>query len=92
MPVRASLEHPPGYVQNPFASDMTPDQRFATQQQEENRSDTPPSLGYVDDSKARPGLEDDQTVWGTAKKWMKEKGEQANKLGEEAWNKFGAED
>ena len=93
MPARASLEHPPGYVQNPFASDMTPDQRFAAQHQHENRSDTLPSLGYVDNSKgARPELEEDQTVWGTAKKWMKETGEQAGKLGEEVWSKFGAED
>ena len=93
MSARVSLEHPPGYVQNPFASDMTPEQRFAAQQQQENQSDTLPSLGYNDTSKgARPGLEDDQTVWGTAKKWAKETGEQASKLGEEVWNKFNAGD
>ena len=63
MPARASLEHPPGYVQNPFASDMTPDQRFAAQQQQENQSDTLPSLGYTDNSKgARTGLEDEQRL------------------------------
>ena len=87
-PVRASLEHPPGYVQNPFASDMTPDQRLAAKQQQENQSNTLPSLGYTDDSKGpRLGLEDDETVWGTAKKWAKETGEQAGKL----WDKFGPE-
>lgn len=90
LPVRASLEHPPGYVQNPFASDMTPDQRVATEQQQENRSDTLPSLGYLETPNGpRPGLEDDETVWGTAKKWA---GEQASKLGEEMWDKFGPEE
>ena len=85
MPVRASLEHPPGYMQNPFASDMTPDQRLAAEQQQENQSNTLPSLGYIDDSKGpRLGSEDDETVWGTAKKWAKETGEQAGKL----WDSF----
>ena len=87
----ASLEHPPGYVQNPFASDMRADQRFSAQQEQENGSEGVTSLGYTDNSKgARPGLEDDQTVWGTAKKWAKETGGQASKFGEEVWNKFNA--
>ena len=86
MPPRASLEHPPGYVQNPFASDMTPEQRFAAQQEHENSSDTLPSLGYVDNSKGPgPGLEEDQSVLGTAMKWAKE----TKQLGEEVWNKYG---
>lgn len=90
MPARASLDHPPGYVQNPFAADMTPDQRFTAQQEQEKRSEILPSLGYIDNSKGeRPGLEDDQTVWGTAKKWAKGTGEQASKLREEVWNQFG---
>lgn len=92
MPVRASLEHPPGYVQNPFASDMTPDQRFAAKQQQENRSDILPSLGYIDNAEGpRPGLEEDETVWGTVKEWVKETGEIASKLGEEVWDKIGPE-
>lgn len=92
MSVRASLEHPPGYVQNPFASDMTPDQRFAAEQRQEYRSDTLPSLGYIDNSMgSRPGLEEDETAWGTAKKLLKETGEQVSKLGEEVWDKFGPE-
>ena len=96
MPGRAaaSLEHPPGYVQNPFASDMRADQRFAAQQEQENGSDGVTSLGYTDNSsKGSPlGLEDDQTVWGTAKKWAKETGEQASRFGEDVWNKFNAGD
>ena len=38
---RKSLEHPPGYVQNPYAADLTPEQRFASQ-----HSPTSPTLGY----------------------------------------------
>ena len=97
MPGRAaatSLEHPPGYQQNPFASEMRADQRFAAQQEQENGSDGVTSLGYTDNSRrgaARPpGLEDDQTVWGTAKKWAKETGGQASRFGEDVWNKFSA--
>ena len=90
---RASLEHPPGYVQNPFASDMTPDQRFAAEHEQGNRSENLPSLGYIDDPKGpRPGLEDDQTVWGTAKKWVKEMGDKASKLEKEAWDKYGPDE
>ena len=86
MPIRASLEYPPGYVQDPFASDVTPDQRFAAEQQRGNGSDTLPSLGYTHNPRGtKPGLEED--IWGTAKKWMKESGKQAK----EAWDKFGPE-
>ena len=95
MPPRASLEHPPGYVQNPFASDMTPDQRYAAEEEQRpqgNRSETLPSLGYMDPPKGpRPGLEDDQTIWGQAKKWVKETGEHAGRQAEELWNQFGAD-
>lgn len=41
----ANLEHPPGYVQNPYAADMTPEQRFASQ-----HGATSPSLGYNDNN------------------------------------------
>lgn len=32
---RGSYEHPPGYIQNPYASEMTPEQRFATEQEDQ---------------------------------------------------------
>ena len=38
---RKSLEHPPGYVQNPYAADLTPAQRFAT-----HHGPASPTLGY----------------------------------------------
>ena len=40
-----NLEHPPGYVQNPYAADLTPEQRFATQ-----HGASSPSLGYNDNN------------------------------------------
>ncbi|CAF9903803.1 MAG: hypothetical protein ALECFALPRED_002986 [Alectoria fallacina] len=81
-----------GYVQNPFASDMTPDQRFAAEQQQENRADILPSLGYVDNPKGpRPGFEDEGTVWGAAKKWVKETGGKAREEVVEVWDKLGRE-
>ncbi|MCJ1452691.1 hypothetical protein MMC28_003034 [Mycoblastus sanguinarius] len=88
-PTRASLEHPPGYVQNPYASDMTPDQRFATEQQA-SRSGNLPSLGYNDNRKGASSaeLEDEGSVWDTAKKWVKEKGEQANELHGQIWDRL----
>ena len=42
---RKSLEHPPGYVQNPYAADLTPEQRFAVQ-----HGSASPTLGYGSNS------------------------------------------
>ena len=46
-----NLEHPPGYVQNPYAADMTPEQRFATQ-----HGASSPSLGYNDGNQGNGGI------------------------------------
>lgn len=95
----ASLEHPPGYFQNPYASDLTPDQRFATELQEkENRSDSLPSLGYNDNARTRANsvVDDDESVWDAAKKWGtegmnwgKEKGKQFGDWHEQVWGSIG---
>ncbi|KAK4697582.1 hypothetical protein P7C71_g512, partial [Lecanoromycetidae sp. Uapishka_2] len=87
---RASLEHPPGYVQNPFASDMTPDQRLAAEQRE-NESDTLPSLGYVDQPRktSNAGFGEDESVWELAKKGLKKTGEEASKLHGRIWDSLG---
>lgn len=99
MSARASLEHPPGYHQNPYASDLTPDQRFATELQEkENRSDGLPSLGYNDNARRRANsiVDDDESVWDAAKKWgtegMKwgrEGGKYLGELHEQVWESIG---
>jgi len=79
---RVSLEHPPGYVQNPFASDVTPDQRFVTQQQEQmNQSSAGSVLGYSENS--RPVFEEESS-WDV-KKWAKEAGKQLSKVEGQIW-------
>lgn len=89
---RASLEHPPGYVQNPYASDMTPDQRFTReQQQNENRSDSIPSLGYNDNAggKGTTGYGHDESMWDVDKDWGMKKGKQLGDLHEQVWDSIG---
>ena len=87
-PTRASLEHPPGYVQNPYASDMTPAQRLAAAQQE-NDSKTSPSLGFTDNAKGNhAGFVEEDSVWSMASKWAKKKGEQASELHGQVWEKI----
>lgn len=81
----ASLEHPQGYVQNPFASDMTADQRFATGLQED-RSDNPPSLGYAD-NKQGPSKGGDESALETAAGWAKEQARKAGELHGWIWEK-----
>ena len=87
-PTRASLEHPPGYVQNPYASDMTPAQRLAAPQRE-NESETSQPLGFTDNAKgSQAGFGDDESVWSMASKWAKRKGEQATELHGQVWEKI----
>lgn len=87
-PTRASLEHPPGYVQNPYAADMTPAQRLSAPQQE-NESETSPSLGFTDNAKGvHAGFGEEESVWSMATKWAKKKGEQASELHGQVWEKI----
>lgn len=86
----ASLEHPPGYVQNPYASDMTPTHRLAVEQRQ-NESDTLPSLGYNDHARksSNAGLGEEESVWEMAKKGLKKTGEEASKLHGRIWDSLG---
>lgn len=87
-PTRASLEHPPGYIQNPYASDMTPAQRLAAAQRE-NDSETSPSLGFTDNAKGNhAGSGEEESVWSMASKWAKKKGEQASEMHGQVWEKI----
>lgn len=70
----SNLEHPPGYVQNPHASEMTPDQRFATEQAD--RSGNSQAFGHNKSMATNnASFEDDDSVWGIAKKWAKGAGD-----------------
>lgn len=74
-----SLDHPPGYIQNPYASnDTLPDHRFATEQTNNSpRREQPLGLGGYNDNSSHnitttsSGFDDEESVWGIAKKWAK---------------------
>lgn len=67
---QANLQHPPGYVQNPYASDLTPDQRYATEQASQSVGSQ--GLGYNERRETgNAGFEEEEGVWGMAKKWAK---------------------
>lgn len=66
-----NMEHPPGYMQNPYASDMTPEQRFATAQEEDTDEGLPmPNCTQSRrPSTASASLEDSiDTLWRRARK------------------------
>ena len=87
-PSRASLEHPPGYVQNPYASDMTPAQRLAASRRE-NESETSPSLGITNNANGNhAGSGEEESVWSMTTKWARKKGEQASELHGQVWEKI----
>jgi hypothetical protein len=77
---RRSLEHPPGYQQNTYASEPTSDQRLA---QEANGSS-----GVMAGSEG--GLDAD-SVWNVAKKWAQTAGEKISEAEAEVWRKINKE-
>jgi len=88
---RRSLEHPPGYLQNPYASNFSADQRRAYDAQEQKsegslggfRSNSPTS-------KAAFGV-DPEAVWNTAKKWASSAGQKLQETEEMVWKKVNGE-
>ena len=90
---RRSLEHPPGYVQNPYAADLTPTQRLG---QHSNQSST---MGYTGPSGMSAGAssggifnaEDGDSIWDTARKWAKVAGEKASEAEKEVWRRINNE-
>ena len=89
---RSALEHPPGYVQNQFATDMTAEQRFANLQQErgDGSSTQPePVLGYVP-SRSRSGSNTSAVtggdIWDGAKKYLGQVGEKVSEVEGKTWD------
>ena len=67
---------------------MTPAQRLAAPQGE-NESETSPSLGLTDNANGdHAGFGEEESVWGMATKWAKRKGEQASELHGQVWEKI----
>jgi hypothetical protein len=77
---RRSLEHPPGYQQNLYASEPASDQRRA---QEANAS----RIGVQDAPENVGGME----FLNTAKKWAQQAGEKISEAEKEVWRKINKE-
>lgn len=74
---RRSLEHPPGYHQNIYASELTNSQRIATEAM--NNSDFDRNQSYEDG---------EGSLWGTAKKWAQTAGTKLSQAEEEVWRRI----
>ena len=74
---RRSLEHPPGYIQNSHAMEMTSEQRRAMQQ-----GSQPRSIGFGESSNDNAGYGQEESVWDVAKRFAKEVGDQVTKINE----------
>lgn len=83
---RQSLEHPPGYQQNVYASELTSDQRRAQATELANSSST---FGISHTGSA--GGFDDAGLWNTAKKWAQQAGEKISATEQEVWKKINKE-
>jgi len=85
---RRSLEHPPGYAQNPYASNFSADQRRAQEAQ-----DTPSLGSYGSESKSTTAAfgVDPESVWNTAKKWAQTAGEKISEAEADIWKKVNGE-
>ncbi|KAG4432269.1 hypothetical protein IFR05_012252 [Cadophora sp. M221] len=82
---RRSLEHPPGYHQNVYASELTSDQRRAQETEQANNSS---GLGLTTQDRGSADGFDSQGVWGTAKKWAQTAGEKISVAEAEVWKKI----
>ncbi|KAI9717782.1 MAG: hypothetical protein M1812_004511 [Candelaria pacifica] len=94
---RQSLDHPPGYQQNPYAPDMPPSARLAQESAESSpNKERLPGLGYGHGRKGSvldTGTEDNGEggIWDTAKKWAVMAGEKASEVEGEVWRRINKE-
>lgn len=76
---RRSLEHPPGYQQNTYASELTSDQRRA--------QDSSNSTGLGNATASVGGI-DTESIWNTAKQWASTAGKKISETEEEVWRRI----
>lgn len=73
-------------MQNPNASDMTPAQRLATENNNQSRENSP-ILGYADRRRgSNAGFGEEDGVWDLAKKLVKSAGETLAEGEKKAWD------
>ena len=73
-------------MQNAYATDMTPDQRFATEQM--SNESGPPVRGYGDTRRGSIAKGGDETLWETAVKMAKGAGEKVGEFEKTVWEKI----
>ncbi|KAF1350967.1 hypothetical protein BDV97DRAFT_350762 [Delphinella strobiligena] len=90
-PSRRSLEHPPGYVQNPYSQEMTSTQRASLEAQEAadrpSRNSLSGILGGSDNAFGASTEGSGSGVWGAVKGFAAAAGQRAVELEETAWRK-----
>lgn len=79
---RRSLEHPPGYQQNEYASELTSDQRRALEAN---------NLTGLEDSSAGVGGINTENIWNTAKQWASTAGNRISETEAEIWRRINKE-
>ena len=89
----SSLEHPPGYVQNQYATEMTFEHGSTTLQQEPGNvsasASAEPVLGYVPSNRSRSGSRAGAVtggdIWEGAKKYLGQVGEKVGEVEGKTW-------
>lgn len=83
VPLQANYDGPPGYQQNPYAVDLTPDQRRA--------QEASSSLGGYGGNESTGDMSslaaDAQNMWDTAKQWAAKAGEKLSEAENEVWKR-----
>lgn len=82
---RRSLEHPPGYQQNSYASELSSDQRRA-----QDAANNSSGLGGYGGSEKGSGI-DTESVWNTASKWVTAAGNKLSATEQEIWRRINKE-
>lgn len=78
---QSTVEGPPGYSQNPYASDLTPEQRRASDAMVEEGG-----LGRSENTSGVTSLGVD--AWATAKNWAQKAGERISEVETEVWKRI----
>jgi hypothetical protein len=82
------LEHPPGYQQNVYASELTAEQKRV---REANNTTSLRALGGGHEDSEKIGGIDAEGVWNAAKKWAQSAGEKISEAEAEVWRRINKE-
>lgn len=74
------MEHPPGYVQNAYASELSSDQRRAMDVYDVGEGNASVGGGY--------GGGEEESIWGSAKRWVGSAGSKLSEGEKEVWRRI----